>query len=283
MDPVYCVDFGSTFTKAALVDLDEGRLVGRRWPPDDDRDRCPGRLGCPSYATGTPCREGEHPDPGVLVGRRRPADRGDRERGARHCRGRPSGCTVQWGTRRPRLLERAYGWALCVRAARMSFCWWVEPTGGTRRCCSAMPRRLPMLGGPVRSSWPATSRLFRRSPNFSMRRRSRMSLLTTWFRRSACFVPTGRGRRSARCSFVTSSAASTCPSVPTSPRWCRARRRTSCSGPSSCSRAASDLSVRAPVMSWSSTSGEPPRTCTRWSSWTRRTLRWAERSSPPSR
>ncbi|MDP9318032.1 MAG: glutamate mutase L, partial [Actinomycetota bacterium] len=28
MGLVYCVDFGSTFTKAALVDVDEGRLVG---------------------------------------------------------------------------------------------------------------------------------------------------------------------------------------------------------------------------------------------------------------
>src|SRR6478672_3427759 len=28
MDPVYCVDFGSTFTKAALVDLADGRLLG---------------------------------------------------------------------------------------------------------------------------------------------------------------------------------------------------------------------------------------------------------------
>ena len=46
MTAVVCVDFGSTFTKAALVDLDTGDLLATAWCDDDDGrlDACRARV-----------------------------------------------------------------------------------------------------------------------------------------------------------------------------------------------------------------------------------------------
>ena len=93
-----CVDVGSTYTKAALIDLDGARLVRRAEVPDHrghrraDRSRSGGRGGRrrPTHAVR------------VLVRRRWPAAGGGRLRGAGHRGGRAPGRAVRRGPGRAR-------------------------------------------------------------------------------------------------------------------------------------------------------------------------------------
>ena len=100
-----CVDFGSTFTKAALVDVATGDCSSRR--------PATARRSTPTCSTaGTPAwpswrrrpRAARRRGARLLLGRRGAADRGRRQRGAGHRRGRPSGRAVE---RRPGRARRA--------------------------------------------------------------------------------------------------------------------------------------------------------------------------------
>ena len=95
-DRVVCVDVGSTFTKAALVDVDAGVLLARaEHRTTIEADVLDGVDACLA-ALGRRGRAGA----GVLQRRRRPADRGGGQRGARHRRGRTPGRPVQRRHRR---------------------------------------------------------------------------------------------------------------------------------------------------------------------------------------
>ncbi len=127
---VACVDFGSTFTKAALVDVDRARC----WP----RRRTAPRSTPTSSTAGTPAgrswtpstRRARRRGAGLLLGRRRPADRRGRQRGAGHRRGRTPGGAVQrrpGGARRPRGPGPGSPRRGCARAVPTSCC----SSGGT--------------------------------------------------------------------------------------------------------------------------------------------------------
>ena len=98
-DLAVCVDFGSTFTKAALVDLGRGPDRGRRRATTtagaDDGDVLDGYDAClAALVAGRPAG-GRRRGAGLLQRRRRAADRRRRQRGAGHRRGGPPGRAVQ--------------------------------------------------------------------------------------------------------------------------------------------------------------------------------------------
>ena len=108
-----CVDFGSTFTKACVVDLGTATEVGgaaarvvarTSHRTTVDTDVHGGLAGLPGRPVATGARSGRRSGPGLLVGGRGTAHRGRRQRAARHLRGRPPGGAVERRARRARRL-----------------------------------------------------------------------------------------------------------------------------------------------------------------------------------
>ena len=205
---VACVDFGSTFTKAALVDVDDRRAASRTAePPHHDRHRRPRRLGrLPgrSWPTVDP-RAADGRGARLLVGRRRAADRRRRQRGAGHRRGRPPGRAVQRRPRRARRQRRPDA-RTCVellRPARPTWCCWsAAPTAATPRCCSACAAAL----GRGRLARAGRGRRQRRRAGRGRRRCStaparRTSWPTTWSRSIGVLAP-GSARAAIREMFL---------------------------------------------------------------------------------
>ena len=124
-DDFVCVDFGSTFTKAALVAWPRACSSPQAVAPDDDRHRRPRRA---RRVPGRPRAGPAGPTPRCWPARqrrRRAADRGRRQRGAGHRRGRPPGRAVQ---RRPggRVVAGGRGLTDALRAG---------DTTGRTSCC----------------------------------------------------------------------------------------------------------------------------------------------------
>ena len=268
---VVCVDFGSTFTKAALVDLHEGRLAAKaehRTTVDTDVHRRVRRV--PRVADRPGPARRRRPRARLLLGRRRPADRRGRQRAAGHRRGRPAGGAVERGTGGPRLGRR--------------------PRRGRRRCAARGPpgrrpadrrhRRRQQRGPPRLCLRPGGRALD--GPRRGRRQRRRPARGGRDARRRRDAVRPGRQRRAADRGPRAGVGPRGDPGDVPAPRDRRqaplgepdVRRRWSgeppptwCSPPSSCSPPGSTPTGRAPA-TWSSSTwaGRRP-TSTRW--WSR--------------
>ena len=142
---VSCVDFGSTFTKGALVDVGAGELVATCEPSHDHRHRRARRMGRDLRRVrdrARPSRRaGRRADLRVLVGRRRPSYRRGRQRGTGHGRGGSTRRAVERRPRRAGVVRRCRRrGAACCRVPT-SCCSSAEPTAETPRCSWRMPVR----------------------------------------------------------------------------------------------------------------------------------------------
>ena len=192
MSLVYCVDFGSTFTKAALVDVGTGALVGTGQPPHDHRHRRARRLGR------DPCRaRAARPDGAdvpVLAcssagGGLRIAVVGNEELVT--VRGRPSGRAVERRSGRARVLRRGRPCRPARRGARRRPAgrWHRrrQRRGPPRQCRSA--RGVPLVR--TGCAWQATSMPSTRSARPSTPPVCRMSWPPTSCREIGVLAPDG--------------------------------------------------------------------------------------------
>ena len=243
MTRVLCVDFGSTFTKAALVDTDDGTLVATASHPTTIAHRRPGRL---PRDPGNPCGRTGRRGAGLLQRRWWPAPGRGRLRAGGDRRGRPPGRTVR---RRPgrargrRRARRRPGSQRAARAAgRTSSCWSAARTAATRTCCATTPAGSGIGRLGARWCWPATPRPPTRPRRADLARPHGHRSPPTCCPGSACSTPSRPAPRSARSSSGTSSAARGCPRGARSPTWCAPPRPTSCWPGSACWRTAAPAS-----------------------------------------
>ena len=229
---VLCVDFGSTFTKAVLVDLATGDVLGTASHPTtiatDVLD------GVDAVRAALAAHGGAGRGARLLQRRRRAADRRGRLRARGDRRGRAPGRPVRRGqgrARRVRPDDRRRRRGAAGGIAPTSCCSSGGTDGGNAEVLLHNAER-HRQGAAVahRSSSPATPR----------RADEVAALLASTGRRHVVtdnVLPAHRGPRarggarprSARCSSPTSSAARASPAAAGSPSWCAAPRRTPCS------------------------------------------------------
>ena len=210
-----CVDVGSTFTKAALVDGETGELLATAdhatTIPDNGRgdvldgiDACREELARHIPPRRTPrCLACSSAGGGLRI-----AVVGNEEFVTAE-----AGRRVALSSGGKVVAVLSGGWTRassrsCCLLARTCCCWWAAPTVATPRASSRTQSSSRGCRG--RALWwsQVTSRRRALSPPPSRPRRRRTSSPTTWSRRSVCSHPAPRGARSARCSSSTSSAES---------------------------------------------------------------------------